>query len=173
MADIAEDVTDIWSEIAKHKKGSAKWSKRGRDIGKRETKPVKPHPMLHFMHNHPSTYVAPAIGLGVMAARPIHHVSQAAGSAFEGDPDYFHKLTMGGLVGGFGLGNYTPGLMGPPVGFGATITSEGNSEGFTSEGNYGYSVNPDPDQALRMSEQVPGTNPNGSLIFGLYNSRLR
>lgn len=122
-----------------------------------------------FMVDHPAPVIAGAAIAGVIAAHPLAGAEQA----LTGNRHILGQLAAGSALGGAGLGGLAPGLGGVPSGFGANIMTTGNTAGVTTSGSMGISVNPDPDQMLRMSEQVPGTNPSGAILFGLYNNRLR
>ncbi len=115
----------------------------------------------NFASRHKGVIIGGAAVAGVIAAHPLGN----AENALYGDPHHFSKTFGGAIAGNF------PMIQGQGPGFGANITSDETTAGITSEGG-GFSINPDPDQALRMSEGN-GANPNGSLVFGLYSNRLR
>jgi len=117
--------------------------------------------------NHPSLVVIPALFAGVAAAHPIRNMDHQIGQSFENDPNapknFIHNAVRANLGPEFQQ-------VGQP-GFGANILSTGNTAGITTS-NQEFSANPNPDQQLRMSEGS-GANPNGSLVFGLYQNRQR
>lgn len=121
--------------------------------------------LAHFAMNHPKTIVGTAITAGIVSQHPLRKMSQAAGAGFTGNPDYIRQVVTGGIIGQYGSA-----FQGDQPGFGANILTTGNTAGITTQ-NREYSVNPNPDQALRMNEQS-GPNPDGSIVFGLYNRRL-
>lgn len=141
------------------------------DIGRKAALSLRG--VTDFAVDHKKAIIGTAAAGAIIAARPVRHISKQIGTSFEGDPNYLRKIATGGFLSGTGLGQYAPGVFGSQPGFGANILTTGNTPGITSEGSQGLSVNPDPDQALRMAEQTPGTNPSGALVFGLYSNRLQ
>jgi len=99
--------------------------------------------------------MAGAVGIAMTAGAAKSHPVRNLSQGLTGDPRFMYHM-----------------LPGTQPGYGANIHSDGNTEGITTEGG-GYSVNPNPDQQLRMNEQISNgnRNPDGSIVFGLYSRR--
>lgn len=122
---------------------------------------------FHFIADHPSTLVAPAAIAGFASEHAFRRGSTAYSNMVYGDPNALRDVTMGTAINGvFGDLAY-----GQRPGYSFNVTRNGITPGITTESPQ-YSANPDVDQMLRAQERS-NPNPDGSIVFGLHNQRLR
>ena len=118
--------------------------------------------ITRFAFRHPTIPVAGALMAGTIAAHPLRRAEQD----LTGNPHYIGSMMGYGL-----LGYVDPIPNRDEPGFSANIHTDGNTAGITTEGSQ-FSINPNPDQALRQREGS-GANPSGAIVFGLYHNRLQ